>query len=741
MELCFSLPQKQLNILNPHLQGEPIRYCVPFDLTLDNRPCSDGYVAVTVTTLFLVSGESVSEYPLTEGVSFTCEPEVDCGLLIEKKGEDESLLCRVSKRHLARLSYVAQGATLFARGEDRQIISNEREQYCLKCGKALSGSNKCVFCNGGGGTVHRLLELCSHYILPMLLLTAVTAVLAGLRVGSQFVSQGFVDNLLLPAEGQVSDIFYYTGLMLAFTLGILALQTGQTLGTSYLGAKISSDMRHRVFARLNSLSYSYISDHPAGMLMNRVLNDTREISDFMTDVFGQMFSQLLTMLFAVIIMLRMNVWLTIASVAFVPIIFGAHRLFHLKEMRMYRQQWRFDDKVNNRLQDVISGMRVVKSFGQEEREVKRFSSDQGRLTELQLRNERFYATFYPVLGILFTTGTYLVMYFGGLQVMNGGFTPGQLVQFLAYTSMLYGPLNFFTRLPRMILRLNTAITRIYEVLEEEPEQVDTPTSVTGDLSGDIEMKDITFGYHSYDPVLEQLNVSIKAGEMVGLVGASGAGKSTLINLLMRLYDPDKGEITVGGVPLGSMKQHSMHEKVGVVLQETFLFSGSLYDNIAYAKADATREEVIRAAKMANAHGFIINLPDGYDTYVGEHGYRLSGGERQRIAIARAILNDPQLLILDEATSSLDTETEFQIQQALARLTEGRTTVAIAHRLSTLRNADRILVLDGHKVAESGTHEELLEKRGLYYKLVVAQLDMFSMPTDQPEGPPPMPPRF
>ena len=239
----------------------------------------------------------------------------------------------------------------------------------------------------------------------------------------------------------------------------------------------------------------------------------------------------------------------------------------------------------------------------------------------------------------------------------------------------------------------------------------------------MEFRNVTFGYKSYEPILEHLQLTVTPGEMIGLVGSSGAGKSTLINLLMRLYDVDDGQICLDGIDLRDISPESLHRQIGVVLQETFLFSGTIFDNIRFAKPEATREEVIQAAKLANAHDFISRCPDGYDTYVGEHGYNLSGGERQRVAIARAILHNPRLLILDEATSALDTETEYQIQEALGRLTKGRTTFAIAHRLSTLRSADRIVVIDKHHIAEVGSHTELMRKKGIYYGLVMAQLEM------------------
>lgn len=457
----------------------------------------------------------------------------------------------------------------------------------------------------------------------------------------------------------------------------------------------------------------------AGELMNRVVEDSDKIRQFMQEVFSNMLTNLLTMIAAIVVMLIMDWKIALLTIAFMPLAALLIRLFHRKEMRMWRQQWRFNDKVNNRLQDVISGIRVVKSFGQEQREVERFNDYNDRLMKLQRRNELFWATLYPIVTYLMTIGSFFVILFGGMDVLNGRMTPGQLMQFVSYAAMLYGPLGYMTRLPRMLMQLSTSLERIYDILEEESDLDLREEAKPHDIVGGVEFRNVTFGYKSYEPILEHLQLTVTPGEMIGLVGSSGAGKSTLINLLMRLYDVDDGQICLDGIDLRDISPESLHRQIGVVLQETFLFSGTIFDNIRFAKPEATREEVIQAAKLANAHDFISRCPDGYDTYVGEHGYNLSGGERQRVAIARAILHNPRLLILDEATSALDTETEYQIQEALGRLTKGRTTFAIAHRLSTLRSADRIVVIDKHHIAEVGSHTELMRKKGIYYGLVMA----------------------
>ena len=309
---------------------------------------------------------------------------------------------------------------------------------------------------------------------------------------------------------------------------------------------------------------------------------------------------------------------------------------------------------------------------------------------------------------------------GNVWLYQGSLDLGTLNQFNSYAAIVYEPLMQITAIPRNISAFITSLSKILEILEEEPEVSDIALPLDIRIEGDVEVKHVTFGYDSYNPVLKDISVSIKQGEMIGVVGHSGCGKTTLINLIMRLYDVTEGEITIDDVNIKDISQNALRSQIGVVLQETHLFSGSIRDNIRYAKPHATNEEIIEAARMANAHDFIMSLPEGYNTIVGEKGYSLSGGERQRIAIARALIHDPRILILDEATAALDTETEKLIQDAITKVTKGRTTFAIAHRLSTLRNANKLLVLDHGRLAEFGTHAELLEQKGIYYKLVMAQ---------------------
>jgi ATP-binding cassette, subfamily B, bacterial len=457
--------------------------------------------------------------------------------------------------------------------------------------------------------------------------------------------------------------------------------------------------------------------------MNRVTGDTNRLQNFISHQASMGVNQMLTLLVVTILIFVLNWKLALLVLVPVPIIMVHLKLQRRQFMRMYRAQWKFSDKCNSILQDILNGIRVVKAFGMEEREVGRFSKVSKQLADMTARNEKIFNTIFPSLNFLMGLGNFFILYLGGRFILRQQLELGQLIQFTQYAALIYGPLGWLTFFPRAVTEAVTATERIYEILNQEPSIKDLEEAVGQNIEGYVTFENITFGYKSYEPVLKNISLQVKPGEMIGLVGRSGAGKSTLINLVMRLYDVDEGQILVDGKDIRQIGQKTLHSQIGVVLQETFLFSGTILQNIRYAKPEATLAEVIRAAKIANAHDFIMRFPDGYDTKVGEKGHRLSGGERQRIAIARAILHDPQILILDEATASVDTETEYQIQQALGRLIKNRTTFAIAHRLSTLRNATRLLVIDKGKQLELGTHEELMKARGKYYSLVMAQREM------------------
>ena len=725
MNLNFKLPKGQSKVLNLG-EGETVRYCSPYDIDFEGNWTKEGYIAVTGKRLVVLDDREVKEeIPLSEIEYLKCDPFVNNGILvIRTKGETEDrILVRFSMKHVSRVAFVAKGALLLRDGSSKTVVSREYDKVCPLCGRALHGTSECPKCSGKPSAFRKFLQFCGNYKGILTLIALLMALTSAIQLLIPKIQQQFIDGHLKPETGTNREILVYAITMAALYIVITVVFVCRYYLCMSMGTRISKDLRRQLYDKLQKLSLSFIQDRRPGALMNRITGDTSQIRRFMEDAFAGMFSCLITMVSATIIMIQISWKLTLVCIAFVPLALFLSISFRKDIHRRFHMQWHKSDKINSGLQDVLTGIRVVKSFGTEEEESENFKRLAGEFAQVQKKNEVFWAELFPLISFIMGLGIYFVTYFGGVKVLHGSLTVGQLTQFISYAWMLYGPLDWMTFLPRQITQLLTSLERIYDVLDEEPAIKDHADAVEKEITGAVELRNVTFGYHSYEPVLEKINLKVKPGEMIGLVGASGTGKSTLINLIMRLYEVDDGQILIDGTDINDLKIEKYHSQIGVVLQENFLFAGTIYNNLKFAKPDATEEEIIRAAKMANAHDFIVKTPDGYNTYVGEHGFNLSGGERQRLAIARAILNNPKILILDEATSALDTESEYLIQKALERLTANCTTFAIAHRLSTLKDADRLVVIDGHHIAEVGTHNELMEKKGIYYGLVTAQLQM------------------
>ncbi|MHC5035169.1 MAG: ABC transporter ATP-binding protein, partial [Planctomycetota bacterium] len=491
--------------------------------------------------------------------------------------------------------------------------------------------------------------------------------------------------------------------------------------SAWLGSSIMHDVRFDLYQAIQRLSLRRHDKTQTGALLSRLTWDTQMLNFIFIEVGVYFFPNLLRLVGTCAILFWMNWWLALLVLVPTPVVVILTMYFYRLLSRLYHRLWQRRARMTALATDSISGVRVVKASSQELKEIQRFD---GRSTELcyaTAHAESVWATAWPVIAYATTIGAFLVWYFGGLGVLRGAVSVGTLIAFIGYLFMFYGPVQMLTQWSNFANRAFTAAQRLFEITDAEQEAYDDPDAQPlKDPQGGFRFEDVHFSYVKDRPVLKGMDVEVRPGEMIGLVGQSGVGKTTITNLICRFYDVDDGAIRLDGLDLRKIRLRDLRQHIGIVPQESFLFNGTVTENIAYAKPGATRDEVIQAAVIANAHGFIVRLPDGYDTRVGERGARLSGGEKQRIAIARAILQDPKVLILDEATSSVDTETEQLIQDALANLVKGRTTFAIAHRLSTLKNADRLLLIDDGKVAEFGSHGELLAKKGKYHKLVEMQ---------------------
>lgn len=710
----------------------------PFDLTEDGILC-DGKLEVVRAEdqgeLLRVSpwgGNESRDLPVGAIRELVISCRIGCGEVCAKTDEGDVRLCRFTLTQLEPMSEFVKSFNFYR----TDGVWNEPDRgglYCPKCGtRFLSGSRICPNCSKNFAGAKNILKIAKPYLGGFLGAGFLILLANSFSLIIPAVNRMLVDGYL--TAGASRDVFPnlapWLGVVILVGIMLLShvLRRGITTVASYLrnhnGTRFVNTLRRVLYGKIQDLSLTAASRFSAGGLINRVTGDSTQISEFIQRETVWIAETLVMFLAVCGYFLATRPLLMVFILLPVPLVYFVTKKFWKMIHSRYDKQWILSSRANNVLHDIIRGIRVVKVFGQEDREVEKFKGANLRLATQQRENETLWAVLMPTLNFIVGSGEFLLLYFGaravlGDSVLGDPMTVGELIQTVSYAGLIYTPLRHLTQMPQTLGRVATAIARLNEILSEESEM--ESGSVTAPVEqGDIRFRGVTFGYTSYEPVLKNLDLHIHRGEMVGIVGHSGAGKSTLINLLMRLYDVNGGSITVDGVDLREYDKKTLSDSIGVVFQETFLFEGTIYDNILYARPEATPEEVFRAAKIACCHEFILKLPEGYHTRIGQNGHTLSGGERQRVAIARAILKDPKILILDEATASLDTETEAQIQRAIQYLVKDRTTIAIAHRLSTLRHANRILVVDQGKIAEQGTHEELLKEKGQYYDLVMAQ---------------------
>ncbi len=695
-----------------------------YDLNYHDEPIVESFLG---SNRFLYHEHPVKAPEIPEG----CSEEERKKLEIEyEKNGKTVIVCYATNKCKRKLFSFVEIIERMTKGEtvtEKDDIFKQYDTTCPKCGTLYSDAEAkiCPHCDKKTSFIIRILEYYKP-LLPFIIAFFTCQIgTSAVSIITPLVQNKFLLDHVIPESGK-----YHTSAWLLVTLSVVVglglLLEVINIFQYRLSAKITNtvtdSMKKSIFEKVQSLSLSFFGKNSVGNIITRVSSDADTIASFFTHYIPQSFFYGLTLIGYLVIVFIMNWKLSLIILVPVPILLVLHRLREPKYYKSYTKVWRSNASLNSMVNDSISGIRVVKAFAKEADETNRYNYYATKSVKASLYNNYVYLTIYPLIGLCMGMASQFIWGVGGILVLGKEMSYADFVTYFSYVGLCFGPLNFFTS--NLANALNGAMNcaqRFYDTMDTKPEGISTDGKVKIErFKGEIELVNVNFSYTPNRPILKNVSMHVNPGDQVGLVGHTGAGKSTIANLITRLYDPQSGKILIDGVDVKDIEISCLRKNMAIVSQEIFIFRGTVADNIRYGKPDATFEEVVAAAKAANAHEFIMRMPNGYDTVVGIGSRAMSGGEQQRISIARAILLAPSILILDEATAAMDTETERMIGKALDALVEGRTSISIAHRLSTLKNCNILHAIEDGEIAESGTHAELIAKRGIYHKLYTLQ---------------------
>ncbi len=725
------IPADIMKTAEEKLSSEQFLFAVVGDLNLDGKYDSSAFIVTKAKALAIDSklenGCKCFDFEDIEKVSVK-RMYGNAIIRIKTKEKTETVL-----RFTYANADIADAAAIFINNInkgcdfDEQLLIvkstyDKQRSFCPKCGRKLSAPDaECYNCKGKGKIISKLMK----YLMPekgkLFLCIILSIVVTGLSLVPPKITQVMVDDVIpnKDTSGLIKVII--------FLLAVYVVQYTVSFVRSYFlriaGDKIIVDLKKDIYAKAQYLPLSYYDKTSTGSVINRVNSDSVVLQNFIMRISQEGITQGFLLIGIAVIMLIMNWKLTLLSLLPVPLVVIGGRIFGKKIGPRYRRLWIRSSHISTLLADTIPGVRVIKSFTNEDSIIGKFKAYCDDWYKEDKKAGVIASVFPNVMTFLITCGSVIIWLVGGTWIINpdnNEISIGLLVSFISYTSMFYGPVSFFANISDSYQNALASAEKIFDIIDAEPEHDFAKGNELERMEGKIEFRNVNFAFDRSKKVVDNVSFTLNPGDIVGIVGTTGSGKSTLINLLMRFYDDYEGEILIDDVNIKDIDMKYYRNQIGYVQQEPLMFKDTVFNNIAYGTPNAHVEQVIYAADVANAHGFISRLPDSYDTFLGERGIGLSGGEKQRLSIARAVMKNPSILIFDEATAAVDSETEELIQQAIERLIRGRTTLMIAHRLSTLRKANRILVVDKGRIIENGSHDELMALKGKYYKLIQIQ---------------------